>query len=71
MALRGRLTALDDEAILQDCETEEQSTRAALREALARPLPAATRGLLEQLQVSASAGAAPMLRLADALRALA
>lgn len=71
MAVRGRLAALDDEAILQDCETEEASTQAALREALARPLPAATRGLLEQLQARASASAAPMHRLADALRALA
>ncbi len=71
MAIRGRLAALDDEAILQDCETEEESTQAALREALARPLPAATRGLLEQLQSRASASAAPMHRLADALRALA
>ena len=71
MAIRGRLAALDDEAILQDCETEEDSTRAALRETLARPLPAATRGLLEQLQARASASAAPMHRLTDALRALA
>jgi uncharacterized protein (TIGR02284 family) len=71
MAIRGRLAALDDEAILQDCEAEEDSTQAALREALARPLPAATRGLLEQLQARASASAAPMHRLADALRALA
>lgn len=71
MAIRGRLAALDDEAILQDCEAEEASTEAALREALARPLPAATRGLLEQLQARASASAAPMHRLADALRALA
>ena len=71
MAVRGRLAALDDETILQDCETEEDSTDAALREALARPLPAATRGLLEQLQARASASAAPMHRLADALRVLA
>lgn len=71
MAIRGRLAALDDEAILQDCETEEESTSAALREALARPLPAATRGLLELLQARAAASAAPMHRLAEALRALA
>ena len=71
MAIRGRLAALDDEAILQDCEAEEASTQAALREAQARPLPVATRGLLEQLQARASASAAPMHRLADALRALA
>ena len=71
MAIRGRLAALDDEAILQDCEAEEDSTQAALREALARPLPPVTRGLLEQLQARANASAAPMHRLADALRALA
>jgi len=71
MLLRGRLAALDDEAILQDCETEETSTQAALREALERPLPAATRGLLEQLQARADVSAAPMHRLAEALDALA
>jgi uncharacterized protein (TIGR02284 family) len=71
MAIRARLAALDDEAILQDCEAEEESTQAALREVLARPLPAATRGLLDQLQARAIASAAPMHRLADALRALA
>ena len=48
-----------------------EAMRLALREALARPLPPATRGLLEQLQSRASASAAPMHRLADALRALA
>ena len=69
MAIRGRLAALDDEAILQDREDEEASTQAALHEALARPLPPATRGLLEQLQDRASASAAALRRQAEALRA--
>ena len=71
MAIRGRLAALDDEAILQDCESEETSTFAAFRAALARPLPAPTRGVLEHLQARASASGAPMRRLAETLRALA
>jgi uncharacterized protein (TIGR02284 family) len=71
MAIRGRLAALDDEAILLDVEAEEESTQAAFRETLARPLPSPTRGLVEQLQARANASAAPLRRLFESIRAMA
>jgi uncharacterized protein (TIGR02284 family) len=67
MVIRGRLSALDDETILQDCEHEEDSTRAAFREALDRALPEPTRGLVAGLQARASVSHAPVRRLLQAL----
>jgi uncharacterized protein (TIGR02284 family) len=67
MAIRGRLSALDDEAILQDCDHEEDSTRAAFRETLDRALSEPTRGLVADLQARARASHAPLRRLRQAL----
>lgn len=71
MVVRGRLATLDDEAILQDCEREEDATRAAFRDALARALPEPTASLVLALQVRARERYLPVRRLRDTLQQLA